>query len=102
MRDVTVGQVAEAVVTIDFFYEEGDTGKFRQCVRDVDVRNVTSKKSQYAFLLRGYAHAPITDVRVSDCRFDGVEKPDVLEAVRDLELANVSINGKVFNERLTR
>jgi len=26
MRDVTVGQVADAVVTIDFTYEEGDAG----------------------------------------------------------------------------
>jgi polygalacturonase len=102
MRDVTVGQVAEAVVTIDFFYEEGDAGKYPPVVRDIDVRNVTSKKSQYAFLLRGYTHAPISGVRVANCRFDGVEKPDVLEAVRDMELANVSINGKLFNERVTR
>ena len=102
MRDVTVGQVAEAVVTIDFFYEEGDAGKYPPVVRDIEVRRVTSKKSQYAFLLRGYAHAPISGVRVADCRFDGVEKPDVIEAVRDLQLANVSINGKIFNERVTR
>jgi len=102
MRDVTVGQVAEAVVTIDFFYEEGDAGKYPPVVRDIDVRKVTSKKSQYAFLLRGYKHAPISGVRVADCRFDGVEKPDVLEAVRDMELTNVSINGKLFNERVTR
>jgi polygalacturonase len=102
MRDVTVGQVAEAVVTIDFYYEEGDAGKYPPVVRDIDVRNVTSKKSQYAFLLRGYKHAPINRVRVADCRFDGVEKPDVLEAVQDLQLANVSINGKTFNERVTR
>jgi polygalacturonase len=94
MRDVTVGQVAEAVVTIDFFYEEGDAGKYPPTVRDIDVRNVTSKKSQYAFLLRGYPHAPITGVRVSDCRFDGVEKPDVLESVKGLELTNVLINGR--------
>ena len=45
MRDVTVGQVAEAVVTIDYFYEEGDAGKFPPIVRDVEVRNVTAKKS---------------------------------------------------------
>jgi len=102
MRDVTVGQVAEAVVTIDFFYEEGDAGKYPPVVRDIDVRKVASKKSQYAFLLRGYKHAPISGVRVADCRFDGVEKPDVLEAVRDMELTNVSINGKLFNERVTR
>src|SRR5450756_2133610 len=48
MRDVTVGQVAEAVVTINFFYEEGDAGQFPQIGRDVEVRNVTSRKSQYA------------------------------------------------------
>jgi polygalacturonase len=102
MRDVTVGQVAEAVVTIDFFYEEGDAGKHPPVVRNIDVRNVTSKKSEYALLLRGYTHAPISGVRISDCRFDGVAKPDVIEAVRDLELANVAINGKVLNERVSR
>ena len=28
MRDVTVGQVADAVLTIDFYYEEGAKGAF--------------------------------------------------------------------------
>jgi polygalacturonase len=99
MRDVTVGQVAEAIVAIDFFYEEGDAGKYPPTVRDIDVRNVTSRKSQYAFLLRGYPHAPITGVRVSDCRFDGVEKPDVIESVTDLQLSNVLINGRQASGR---
>ena len=98
MRDVTVGQVAEAVVTIDFYYEEGDTGASRRCVRDVEVRNVTSRKSKYALLLRGYAHDPITDVRVIDCTFDGVEKPDVVEAVKGLTFKNVRRNGQVLDQ----
>ena len=72
MRDVTVGQVAEAVVTADFFYEEGDSGKFPPTLRDVELRNVTSQKSQHGLRLRGYAHSPITDVRIVDCVFDGV------------------------------
>src|SRR3954464_117220 len=45
MRDIIVGEVAEAVVTIDYFYEEGDTGKFPPVVRDVELRKVTSRKS---------------------------------------------------------
>jgi hypothetical protein len=102
MRDVTVGQVAEAIVTVNFFYEEGDAGKFPPVVRDVEVRNVTSRKSQHALLLRGYAHAPIRDLRIVDCTFDGVEKADVLEAVSDLVLENVKVNGQVRNERITR
>jgi polygalacturonase len=102
MRDVTVGQVAEAVVTVNFFYEEGDAGKFPPTVRDVEVRNVTSRKSQYVLLLRGYAHDPVRDVRLVDCTFDNVEKPDVLEAVQDIALTNVRINGTTRNEKITR
>jgi polygalacturonase len=102
MRDITVGEVAEAVIAADFFYEEADGGAFTPVLRDVEVRNVTSRKSQYAFLLRGYARSPITNIRVSDCTFEGVEKPDTLEGVRDLVLANVTVNGHARNEHITR
>jgi polygalacturonase len=102
MRRVTIGQVAEAIVAADFFYEEGDTGGFTPVLRDIDVRDVTSAKSRYAFLLKGYARSPIADVRVSDCEFDGVERPDVLEHVRDLVLSGVRINGQVRSERISR
>ena len=95
MRDVTVGQVAEAVVAADFYYEEGRNGQFTPILRDVDVRNVTSKKSKHAFLLRGFAEAPISNIRVTDCTFDGVEQPDRLEGVKDLVLKNVRVNGEL-------
>jgi len=93
MRNITVGEVAEAIVAADFFYEEGDAGAFTPVLRDIDVRDVTSRRSQYAFLLRGYERSPITDIRITDCTFDGVQKPDVLEAVRGLSLTNVRVNG---------
>ena len=98
MRDVTVGEVAEAVVTINFFYEEGEGGKYMPVVRDVEVRNVTSRKSQHALLLRGFKNAPISGVRIQDCVFDGVAKDDVLENVKGVELKNVKVNGKLRNE----
>ena len=81
---------------------KGDHGGFTPVLRDVDVRNVTSKKSRYAFLLKGYARSPIRDVRVSDCAFDNVASPDVLEHVRDLVLARVRVNGQQKNERISR
>ncbi len=102
MRDVTIGQVAQAVVTIDFSYEEGDAGNFPPVVRNIDVRNVTSRKSNYALLLRGYPHAPISDIGLTNCSFDSVAKPDVLENVKDVRLSNVKINGKPRNETITR
>jgi len=71
-------------------------------LRDVDVRNVTSRKSKHAFLLRGFEDSPISNVRVTDCRFDGVQSDDVLEGVRDLVLTNVTVNGKRRDERISR
>jgi polygalacturonase len=102
MRDCTVGQVAEAVVTVNLFYEEGDAGKFPPPVHDIEVRRVTSRKSQYGLLLRGYAHTPIRDVRIVDCTFDNVAKDDLLEGVTGLSLSNVTVNGKTRTETITR
>jgi len=101
MRDVTIGQVSQAVVTVDFQYEEGDTGKFPPTVRDVDVRNVTSQKSRNALSLRGYAYAPVTNVHLTNCRFDNVAQPDILEHVKDLRFDNVRVNGTVRNETVS-
>jgi polygalacturonase len=93
LRHITVGQVAEAVVAVNFYYEEGDTGPYTPVMRDIEVRHVTSRKSRHALLLRGYARSPITNVRIIDCTFDGVAEPDVLEGVQDLTFTNVRVNG---------
>ena len=95
MRDVEVGQVGEAVVAIDFYYEEADKGNFPPIVRDVRVHNVRSRKSKYALYLRGFKNAPITNILLEDCAFDNVAKENVLENVQNLTLRNVRINGKV-------
>jgi polygalacturonase len=102
LRDITVGQVAEAIVAADFYYEDGDTGPYTPTLRDVELRRVTSRKSRYSFFMRGYARAPITDVRVIDCVFDGVAEADQLEGVRDLSLTRTRINGQLRTERLSR
>ena len=102
MRDVTVGEVAQAVLTVNFFYEEADAGDFPPVVRDIEMRNVTSRKSTHALLLRGFAHAPIRDVRIVDCRFDGVEKDDIVEGVVDLTWRNSRVNGRLRDETISR
>lgn len=94
MRNVDVGEVAEAVVAIDFYYEEGATGGFTPVVRNVEVRNVKSSKSKYALYLRGFKNAPITDIRLEHCSFDGVAQPNLLENVERLVFRDVRINGQ--------
>lgn len=95
MRNVTIGQVAEAVFKVNFHYGEGDTGKFTPTVRHINLENVTSKKSRYALSIRGYERSPITDISLKNCTFDNVERANVLVGVKNLTLDNVKINGKV-------
>jgi hypothetical protein len=98
VRNVDVGEVALAGLSIDFFYEEGEAGRFTPVVRNVDLRNLTMKRAQYALYLRGFKNAPIGAVRLTDCDLRGVEKPNVLENVKGLALNNVHINGKLVSD----
>ncbi len=93
MRDIEAGQVSDAVVRINFLYEEGDAGPHEPDVRGIDVRNVTCGESEYALYLIGYADAPIRNVHLTDCRFENVEKDSVIEHVEGLVLEEVTING---------
>jgi polygalacturonase len=101
MRDVTVGEVAEAVLTVNFFYEEGDAGDFPPIVREIELRNVTSRKSRHALLLRGFVHDPIRDVRIVDCSVEGVEQADVVEGVVGLVWSNSRVNGRLRDEAVS-
>lgn len=92
VRDIQVGEVAHAIVSVNFLYEEGDAGPFEPVVRDIEVRNVTSDKSEHALYLIGYEDAPIRDIRIVNSRFDNVEKDSVLEHVENLVYENVYVN----------
>ncbi|MGB8227046.1 MAG: glycoside hydrolase family 28 protein [Sedimentisphaerales bacterium] len=95
MRNVTVGQVKESILHIYFFYGEGDKGKFTPRVRNINVENVTSKKSKYVLFLKGYERSPITNVHLKNCTFDNVKSPDITDNVKNLIMENVKINGKL-------
>jgi polygalacturonase len=93
-RNITIGEVSDAVLQIDFTYEEGEKGPERPIVREIDIRNVNCHKSKYALQLKGFASSPIQDLRLQDCTFDNIAYPNVLEHVEGLLLTNVKINGK--------
>ncbi len=93
-RNITVGQVADAVVQIDLFYEEGPGGPYNPTVRNITIQDVTCEKSKFGLHFRGYESAPIRDVRVEHCRFDNVAEPNIIENVKGLTLEDVTQNGK--------
>jgi hypothetical protein len=63
-------------------------------VREIDIRNVTSRKSRYVLELRGFASSPIRGVRLRDCSFGAVAQSNIVEHVEGLAMTNVKINGR--------
>ena len=91
MRNVTVGQVAEAVLTIDLLYEEGAAGEFMPIVRNVEIDNVTSTGSPRVMFIKGFEGAIIENIRIKDSTFRGVTSAEVLSHAGKVMFDNVTI-----------
>ena len=96
-RNIEVGQVAHAVITIDFNYEEGAKGKFIPVVRDYTVDNLRSTKSKHALDVQGLTGAPIFNLQLKNCTFENVAAGNIVKNVKDATFDNVKINGRVID-----
>jgi polygalacturonase len=92
-RRITVGEVAEAVVLVDFNYEEGDTGPYTPVMRNIFLSDITAKKGRQAVFAKGYARSPITNIVMENCTFESMKEPNTLENVSGLTVRNVTVNG---------
>jgi len=99
MRNVSVGEVSDAVIRIYFHYGEGDVGQHTPIVRNINVSHITSQKSKYALYFDGYDRSPIANINLEDCKFNGVEKGNKLDYVLDLRMKDVYINGELCREQ---
>jgi polygalacturonase len=97
VRNITVGQVANSGVAIDFYYEEAENGKYTPVVRNVDIRSLNVGSTKYPLYLRGFKNAPIQNVRLTNCVFEHATSANVIENVQGLSLSNVRINGKLVD-----
>ena len=97
-RNITVGQVAHAVITIDFNYEEGAKGDFTPIVRNYQVEKLQSGKSLYAVDIQGLDNAPVYGVRLRNCAFANTERPSIVKNIKSIVLKNVRLNGKLVKE----
>ncbi len=91
MRNVRIGQVGEAVVTIDLLYEEGANGAFKPVVRNVQLDNITSSASPRVLYIRGFEGAVIDGIRISNSTFNGVTETEVVQHAGNITFQNVTI-----------
>ena len=91
MRNVEVGRVSEAILTIDLLYEEGSNGVHQAVVRNVELENVRSQSSPRVMWIVGYPGAVIDGVRFRNCVFRGVETAEMLSHAGSVLFDKVTI-----------
>jgi len=91
VRNVEIGHVAEAVLTIDFLYETGAVGPHRPVVRNVTLEKIKSAASPRVMWIVSFPGSVIEDVRFIDCVFRGVEATEVLQNVGSISFKNITI-----------
>lgn len=100
MRRVNIGQVAEAVLTIDLLYEEGAKGGFTPTIRNVLMQNISCKASPRAFWIRGFEGAMIEGITLEDCDFQGLTEPEIIEHAGSIRMNRVRmVPGKTTKGR---
>jgi polygalacturonase len=93
-RNIQVGEVGEAVILIDFYYDKGDIGKFTPVMRNFHFSNITSKKSPYALNMKAYERSPVKNLQIENCSFENVKNPNIIENIEVTKCKSVTINGK--------
>jgi hypothetical protein len=98
LRNITVGQVSDAAIRVNYYYGEGDVGEFIPVVKNVEVRNMTCQKTNYALRIDGYERSPVSDLRLIDCNFINTSIPNRLNNIQNLCLNNVTIKDSTYNK----
>ena len=99
MRNIKVGQCAEAVVKINLDYEHNEIccRGFNPTVRNINVENVTCNKSKYGVLVIALdTICNVYDVNIKNCQFNGVAQGNMITGqTRDIRYDNYFCNGSL-------
>ena len=96
VRNIKVGEVSEAVLKIDYYYEEGDKGPFTPEVRNIQLENVESQKSPYAIWIKAYDRSPVKNLSLENCLFNNVANKNIMLNVVDFKSSRVLLNGELL------
>ena len=95
LKDITVGSYGESAIHFNMFYE--DPGKFIPVIRNIWVENLNVEKGgDYAIWVNAYKESPIENLKVVNCKFNGIKTPLKIDNVKNMQLENVAINGEIF------
>lgn len=96
VRNIEIGQVKEAILKVDMFYNVhgNQTGNFIPRIETISLENVNVKNAgKYSILAKGYKESPIKNITFRNVKIDKVATPFLIENVTNLNFINSFING---------
>ncbi|HSQ47971.1 MAG TPA: glycoside hydrolase family 28 protein [Lutibacter sp.] len=96
VRNLVVGEVKEAVLRINMFYDYygNQTGDFMPVVQNIHLENIKVKYGgKYGILAKGYKESTIKNVTFKNVVIEKVDSLYSLENVENLKFENTYING---------
>lgn len=99
VRNIEVGQVKEAVLKINMFYNVygSQNGNFIPEVKNIYLENINVKNGgKYGILAKGYKESPIDNIVLKNVKISTVETDFSIENVDNLKFENTFINGKII------
>jgi polygalacturonase len=96
VRNLEVGQVKEAVLKLNMFYEVygAKPGTFIPQIQNIFLENITVKDGgMYGILAKGYKESPIKNVTLKNVKIIKVKEAYSIENLEGLTLIDTYING---------
>lgn len=100
VKNITVGQVKEAVlhITMNYGVYENQTGNFLPTIQNILMEDVKVKNGgKYAIFADGLASSPIKNITFKNVTIDKVKENFKLNHVENLKLINTTINQQKIN-----
>jgi polygalacturonase len=99
VRNTQIGQVKEAVLKVDMFYNVhgNQEGKFIPRIENIFLENVKVKYGgKYSILAIGHQESPIKNITFKNVTIDKVDTLYSIKNLENIKFINTSINGKLM------
>ncbi|MGQ7947014.1 glycoside hydrolase family 28 protein [Flavobacterium sp. WC2509] len=99
VRNIEIGQVKEAVLKVDMFYNVhgNQNGTFIPRIENIYLENVQVENGgKYSILAKGYKESPIKNITFENVTIKKVKEPYSIENVNNLNFINTYINGTIM------
>jgi polygalacturonase len=97
MRNVKVGTYKDAAVKVSMFY--GPPGNFMPMVKNIIVDNLQVENGgKYGIYVKAYKESPVKNLTIKNSTIRGVEEPIKVNHVKNMQLKQVRINRKTYNQ----